>query len=234
MLQIFLILEQNVCYLLTRCYTLIILKRGGHSMTTVLIVKGHPLDAEQSYSLRAFEKFISAYKDHHPDDELIEVDVYDKTIPSLDKDLLEAMDLAKKGKALTSTQADKLDHYYRRTEEFLQADKVVIVNPLWNMQIPSHLLSWINTINVSGKTFRYTKEGVEGLAAGKKILHIQASGGVYEEQDHASQYLRAIFKFLGVEDFQGVYIEGHAYAPDKADDIFEQAVSRLEHLAQTF
>ncbi|MGF0111179.1 NAD(P)H-dependent oxidoreductase [Streptococcus sp. SGI.013] len=164
-------------------------------MAKVLFVKGHPLEKEQSYSLKAFEVFKDSYQSLYPDDEIIEIDVYDGTIPSLDKELLEAMSLAKKGGELTSSQADKLDRFNHSTETFLSSDKVVIANPLWNLQIPSHLLSWINTITVAGKTFKYTPKGVVGLATDKKLLHIQANGGLYNGQDPASQYIKSIFNF---------------------------------------
>lgn len=203
-------------------------------MAKVLFVKGHPLEKEQSYSLKAFEAFKDSYQSLYPDDEIIEIDVYDGTIPSLDKELLEAMSLAKKGGELTSSQADKLDRFNHSTETFLSSDKVVIANPLWNLQIPSHLLSWINTITVAGKTFKYTPNGVVGLATDKKLLHIQANGGLYNGQDPASQYIKSIFKFIGIDSIQSVYVEGHAYQPDQADNILNQAINDLKEIAKTF
>lgn len=203
-------------------------------MAKVLFVKGHPLEKEQSYSLKAFEAFKDSYQSLYPDDEMIEIDVYDGTIPSLDKELLEAMSLAKKGGELTSSQADKLDRFNHSTETFLSSDKVVIANPLWNLQIPSHLLSWINTITVAGKTFKYTPKGVVGLATDKKLLHIQANGGLYNGQDPASQYIKSIFNFIGIDSIQSVYVEGHAYQPDQADNILNQAINDLKEIAKTF
>lgn len=203
-------------------------------MAKVLFVKGHLLEKEQSYSLKAFEVFKDSYQSLYPDDEMIEIDVYDGTIPSLDKELLEAMSLAKKGEELTSSQADKLDRFNHSTETFLSSDKVVIANPLWNLQIPSHLLSWINTITVAGKTFKYTSKGVVGLATDKKLLHIQANGGLYNGQDPASQYIKSIFNFIGIDSIQSVYVEGHAYQPDQADNILNQAINDLKEIAKTF
>lgn len=203
-------------------------------MAKVLFVKGHPLEKEQSYSLKAFEVFKDSYQSLYPDDEMLEIDVYDGTIPSLDKELLEAMSLAKKGEELTSSQADKLDRFNHSTETFLSSDKVVIANPLWNLQIPSHLLSWINTITVAGKTFKYTSKGVVGLATDKKLLHIQANGGFYNGQDPASQYIKSIFNFIGIDSIQSVYVEGHAYQPDQADNILNQAINDLKEIAKTF
>ena len=118
-------------------------------MAKVLFVKGHPLEKEQSYSLKAFEAFKDSYQSLYPDDEIIEIDVYDGTIPSLDKELLEAMSLAKKGEELTSSQADKLDRFNHSTETFLSSDKVVIVTlyGICRFQVISYLglipLRWL-------------------------------------------------------------------------------------------
>lgn len=80
--------------------------------------------------------------------------------------------------------------------------------------IPAELKSWVDTVNVAGKTFKYTAEGPVGLANGKKVLHLQANGGVYGAQDPATVYMSAIFNFIG-SDFRQIAVEGHAYDPEK-------------------
>ena len=37
------------------------------------------------------------------------------------------------------------------TDQFLSADKVVIANPMWNLNVPTRLKAWVDTINVAGK-----------------------------------------------------------------------------------
>lgn len=120
------------------------------------------------------------------------------------------------------------------TDQFLAADKVVIANPLWNLQIPTRLKAWVDTINVAGKTFKYTAEGPVGLATGKKVLHIQANGGVYGGNDFASVYINGVLNFIGIDDVTSVYIEGQAYAPENAEQILADAVAKIETIAQTF
>ena len=191
-------------------------------MARLLIVKAHPLDSKASYALRALEDFIYLYQEEYPGDAIEEVDVFED-IPLLDKDLLEAMSLAKKGQALSQNQEKNLARYNQLTEQFLRADKIVIVNPLWNLNVPSQLVSWVNTINVAGRTFKYGPEGSIGLIKDKKVLHIQSNGGVYEGKDAASIYIRDIFKFLGVEDIYQVFIEGQSAEPARAEEIYQEA-----------
>ena len=202
-------------------------------MARLLIVKAHPLDSKASYALRALEDFIYLYQEEYPGDAIEEVDVFED-IPLLDKDLLEAMSLAKKGQVLSQNQEKNLGRYNELTEQFLRADKIVIANPLWNLNVPSQLVSWVNTINVAGRTFKYGPEGSIGLIKDKKVLHIQSNGGVYEGKDAASIYIRDIFKFLGVEDIYQVFIEGQSAEPARAEEIYQEALEKLNALIPGF
>ena len=203
-------------------------------MSTVLIVKAHPLDPQKSYALRALEEFETRFASLHPEDMIEIVDVFEDEIPTLDKPLLEAMAAAKKGEEIESEQAERLERYNAFTQQFLSADKIVVVNPLWNLNVPSQLVSWINTINVAGLTFKYGPEGSIGLIKDKKLLHIQSNGGVYAGQDPAAQYIKSIFEFLGFKDIQQVFIEGQSADPSQAQAIFEEAMGKIDNILLHF
>lgn len=203
-------------------------------MATVLIVKAHPLDPQNSYALRALEEFETRFASLHPEDMIEIVDVFEDEIPTLDKPLLEAMAAAKKGEEIASEQAERLERYNAFTQQFLSADKIVVVNPLWNLNVPSQLVSWINTINVAGLTFKYGPEGSIGLIKDKKLLHIQSNGGVYAGQDPAAQYIKSIFEFLGFKDIQQVFIEGQSADPSQAQAIFEEAMGKIDNILLHF
>ncbi|HFU4202896.1 TPA: FMN-dependent NADH-azoreductase [Streptococcus suis] len=203
-------------------------------MATVLIVKAHPLDSQKSYALRALEEFQVRYASLHPEDRIEIVDVFEDQIPALDKPLFEAMGAVKKGEEVSPEQEVRLDRYKALTQQFLAADKIVIVNPLWNLNVPSQLVSWVNTINVAGVTFKYGLEGSIGLVKDKKLLHIQSNGGVYAGQDPAAQYIKSIFEFLGFEDIHQVFIEGQSADPSQAQAIFEQAMNKIETILEIF
>ncbi len=203
-------------------------------MATVLIVKAHPLDPQKSYALRALEEFETRFASLHPEDMIEIVDVFEDEIPTLDKPLLEAMAAAKKGEKIASEQAERLERYNAFTQQFLSADKIVVVNPLWNLNVPSQLVSWINTINVAGLTFKYGPEGSIGLIKDKKLLHIQSNGGVYAGQDPAAQYIKSIFEFLGFKDIQQVFIEGQSADPSQAQAIFEEAMGKIDNILLDF
>ena len=90
-------------------------------------------------------------------------------------------------------------------DEFLAADTVVIGAPMYNFTLPTQLKSWLDRILVAGKTFRYTENGPEGLAGGKRVIIALARGGVYDANtaaaalEHLETYLRGVFGFIGIE-----------------------------------
>jgi FMN-dependent NADH-azoreductase len=94
-------------------------------------------------------------------------------------------------------------------------------------------------VAVAGKTFKYTAQGPIGLLTDKKALHIQARGGFYSEGPAAQmemghRYLEIIMQFFGVPSFEGLFVEGHAAVPEKAEEIKANAIARAKELAHTF
>lgn len=206
-------------------------------MSNTLVIKGHPLTSETSFSLKALDQFLSTYKSENPSDTITVLDVFADNVPEIDVDIASAFNAIATGTEfgnLSAEQQAKVARFGELTEQFLAADKVVIANPLWNLSMPTRLKAWIDTINVAGKTFKYTAEGPVGLAGGKKVLHIQANGGAYDGNDASSQYLNSILNFIGIDDITSVYIEGHAYEPERANEILADALAKVTSIAKEF
>jgi FMN-dependent NADH-azoreductase len=99
--------------------------------------------------------------------------------------------------------------------------------------------AYIDNILIAGKTFKYTENGPVGLASDKKVVLLEARGGVYSEGPAAEleftqSYLRTVMGFIGVQDFQLVVAEGMAYTPAEADNILAKASERAKEVASTF
>ena len=121
-------------------------------------------------------------------------------------------------------------------DEFLGADTVVIGAPMYNFTIPSQLKAWIDRIAIAGKTFRYTENGPEGLAGGRRVIIALARGGIYSEGspaaalEHLETYLRGVFNFIGIEP-EFVIAEGLTLGPDQRVVSIEQALGETLRLA---
>ncbi|WEG72880.1 FMN-dependent NADH-azoreductase [Vagococcus intermedius] len=206
-------------------------------MSNLLVIKAHPLSAEHSTSMKVMDHFISSFKASNPDASVEIVDVFTSDIPELDEALLTAMYSLKAGNdfaTLTTEQQGLLTRFNASTEQFLAADRIVIANALWNLNIPTRLKAWVDTINVAGKTFKYTATGPAPLTEGKKVLHIQSNGGSYNGQDFSSMYLKGIMNFVGVNDYHQLFIEGIDHHPEDSDKILAAAFASAADLAKTF
>jgi FMN-dependent NADH-azoreductase len=122
-------------------------------------------------------------------------------------------------------------------EDFLSADIVVVGAPMYNFSVSSQLKAWIDRLCVAGKTFRYTQKGVQGLAAGKKVVVASSRGGFYGPDtptaflDHQETYLRGVFGFFGITDITFVRAEGLNVSADQRKAAIAAATAEAATLA---
>ena len=121
-------------------------------------------------------------------------------------------------------------------DEFLAADTVVIGAPMYNFTLPTQLKAWIDRIVLAGKTFRYTENGPEGLAKGKRVIIGLARGGFYNDGspaaalEHLETYLTGVFNFIGIEP-EFVAADGLAVSPEQREQSMAQALGQTVRLA---
>lgn len=118
-------------------------------------------------------------------------------------------------------------------EEFLAADTIVVGAPMYNFTIPSQLKAWVDRIAVNGKTFRYTENGPEGLAGGKRVIVAVSRGGIYAPDhafEHVETYMKAVFNFVGIEP-EFVRAEGVNISADHREQSIAGALQNVEALA---
>jgi FMN-dependent NADH-azoreductase len=107
---------------------------------------------------------------------------------------------------------------------------------MYNFTLPTQLKAWIDRIMIAGKTFRYTADGPEGLAGGKRVIVALARGGFYEQGsparalEHLETYLRGIFNFIGIEP-EFVAADGLNISPEQRDSSIKLALGETVRLA---
>ena len=121
-------------------------------------------------------------------------------------------------------------------EEFFAADTIVIGAPMYNFTLPTQLKTWLDRILIAGKTFRYTENGPEGLAKGKRVIVALARGGIYSQGspaaalEHLETYLRDVFTFIGIEP-EFVVAEGLNLSPGNREESIRLALGETVRLA---
>lgn len=208
-------------------------------MTTVLFVKANNRPANQAVSVKLYEAFLASYKESHPNDTVVELDLYNEELPYVGVDMINGTFKANRGLDLTAEEAKAVAVADKYLDQFLTADKVVFGFPLWNLTIPAVLHTYIDYLNRAGKTFKYTPEGPVGLIGDKKVALLNASGGVYSEGPKAEvemavKYVASMMGFFGAKDIEKVVIEGHNQFPDKAEEIISTGLEKAVKVASSF
>jgi FMN-dependent NADH-azoreductase len=135
------------------------------------------------------------------------------------------------GPILTKADAAAAEASEQTLQQFLDSDVIVIGAPMYNFSVPSTLKAWIDRVAVAGRTFRYTENGPEGLAKGKRMVIASGRGGIYGDNspaDFQEAYLRQVFGFLGVTDIEFIRAEGVAYSPQHRTDALEGAKAAIQ------
>jgi len=121
-------------------------------------------------------------------------------------------------------------------DEFLAADTIVVGAPMYNFTLSTQLKAWIDRLMVAGRTFRYTENGPEGLAGGRRIIFAIARGGIYSggapaaALEHLESYLRGVFNFMGIEP-EFVIAEGLNLGAEQREQSISQALGETLRLA---
>ncbi|MFC5473866.1 FMN-dependent NADH-azoreductase [Paraherbaspirillum soli] len=118
--------------------------------------------------------------------------------------------------------------------EFMAADVIVIGAPMYNFSVPTQLRTWIDRIAVAGVTFRYTANGPEGLAKGKRIVIVSTSGGKHAGLPTGighEDYLKLVFGFLGITDIEIVRADGLSYGAEAKEASFAAARTQIAGLS---
>nr|WP_145164427.1 NAD(P)H-dependent oxidoreductase [Paenibacillus terrae] len=209
-------------------------------MTQLLYITATPKSPDRSVGLQVGRAFLQAYQEAHPDDSVRVFDVYQETFQTVDGDVVRAWEKLRKERLdfseLSPVEQQKVNALNDITEMAMRADKYVFVSPMWNWGIPPRLKAFIDAFVIVGKTFHYIESVPVGLLRDKKALHIQSSGGIYSvgpaaAMDYSHPYLRQVLGIVGIRDIQALYVEGHDFQPERAEEIIRAAMEQAVKLA---
>ena len=201
-------------------------------MSKVLYIKANAKAEGESRTFRIADRFIEVYKKNNPDDEIIELDLYDAGLQFLPKGKLQELNHAVQ-------ENDRTHPILKFAYDFLEADKYILAEPIWNLGIPAILKAYIDYIVVKGITFTYGAQGAIGLCKNKKAVNIISRGGDYSSEpvmslEMADKYLRNIFGFMGITDFTTVAADRLDIITEDTEKLLEEAIVKAEEIALNF
>jgi FMN-dependent NADH-azoreductase len=187
-----------------------------------------------SVSKELTSRFVEAWRDKHPDGQIIERNLASTAIPPITDEWVQAAHSDPAN--LTTEQKQALALSEELIAELLQADVIVIGAPMYNFTIPAPLKAWIDQVVRAGKTVLFSATGPQGLLQGKKVFIVTSRGGAFrpgtptERFDHQEPYLRHIFSFIGITDVTFIHAENQKPGP-QAEAARAAALAEIGYLA---
>lgn len=174
-------------------------------MSKLLYIKANIKPEGESRTFRISDSFIDEYKNSHPQDEIITLDLYKERIGFLEPEDLNNVFGAK-------TEESKNHPIMKYAYQFAEADKYIISTPMWNLGVPAIVKAYFDYVSLAGVTFKYTENGPVGLCKNKKAVFITSSGGEYSSPEHVemdmcSRYIKVVLDFFGITDYQKISAE---------------------------
>lgn len=140
------------------------------------------------------------------------------------------------GQKLDAAEAELLARNDHLAAQLKAADILVMAYPMHNFGMPAAVKAWIDAVVLKGETFDYGKK----MMAGKKVLTIFTSGGVYSQDTFNFDYpnwnglvltAKANFTFMGFDEaeFVGVSLRDEATKSEKlseAKKTFQEIVKK--------
>ncbi|NLL29783.1 MAG: FMN-dependent NADH-azoreductase [Clostridiales bacterium] len=201
-------------------------------MSKVLYIKANIKPEGESRTFKVSDSFIEEYKRLNPQDEVEVLDLYKENI-----DFLRPEDLGTLfgPKTEESRNNPKLKYAYQMVE----ADKIIIAAPMWNLGNPAIVKAYFDYVSVVGITFKYTENGPVGLCKAEKALIVSGRGGDYSTPQAADfemgeRYLRTILTFFGVKDIKAIAAEKLDVQGIDVNKILNDAIDEAKTLAKEF
>jgi len=206
-------------------------------MARLLYIQASPR-GKRSYCLAAADAFVESYKQSHPKDKVVVVNVFTENLPVFDGPALESKYAILHGQDKTPEQVKAWKAVEAVIEGFKSADKYVIASPMWNFGIPYRLKQYVDILVQPSYTFSYSPtEGYKGLVTGKPCVLVLARGGAYpsgSNLDMQKSYLELVLGFLGFKGIQSIVVEPTMADKDKAEAMKSTAIEQAKRLAAAF
>ena len=184
-------------------------------MSNVLVLKSSIL-ADNSQSNKLADYAIEKLQGNN----IVVRDLAQNQLPQFDATAATAV----RGEPKTDEEKQLLALSDKLVTELKTADVVVIGAPMYNLNIPTQLKAYFDFIARPRVTFQYTENGPQGLLKGKKAIVLCTFGGLYDEKNIVTQYMKAILGFVGITDVQFVYAQGIGFGTE--------AIEKAIHLAK--
>ena len=132
-----------------------------------------------------------------------EIRLEEITFPAVTEDFLAMRDRL-------IAEGDFQDSMFDLARQFAEAETIVIAAPYWDLSFPAALKQYLEQINVTDLTFRYTDEGVPvGLCRADRLYYVTTAGGLFVPEEYGFGYVKTLAQnFYGIQDVRIIKAAG--------------------------
>lgn len=209
-------------------------------MKQLLYITVNTKEEKDSASKTVGRRLVNAIVERDPDTKVQELDLYKHHIPQLKSCYFESRS------AIIHTEArEKLSPEEQREvatiealcDQFREADVYVLAAPMWSLSFPAPLKEYLDCVIQAGKTIEFENNKPHGLLGNKHrvFLYVQSSGAsipwlIRPALNKGLNYVRDITRFLGVEVFDELLVDGTGATEEERRAAVERATGEIEPL----
>src|SRR5688500_1697077 len=189
-------------------------------MSKLLHISASPR-GERSESLGLAKTFLEVYRELHPEDEIIEWDLWDGSLPEFGPAAAAAKMDVFAGQEPSGPAAEAWRAAGATFRRFADADRYLFSVPMWNSGVPYILKQFIDVVSQPGMVFGFDAErGYTGLVTGRKAAVIY-TGAVYGDDrgpafgaDFQAPFFDGWLRWAGITDITPVQFRPNLAATD--------------------
>ncbi len=208
-------------------------------MTTLLHLSASPRGAA-SESLALADTFLATYREIHPEDNVVEWDLWDGSLPDFGPAAAAAKMAVFAGADPQGAEATAWRAAGKAFERFAAADAYLFSVPMWNAGIPYILKQFIDVVSQPGMVFGFDPErGYSGLLTGRKAAVIYTSAVYGPDRppsfgsDFQAPYMRDWLRWAGIDDITEIAFRPNLATAD-AETGRQAALAAARDAAKTF
>jgi len=161
--------------------------------------------------------FVESWKEKHPNDSIVYREVGQENIPHVTEKWIAG---AFKPSGLRNAEdIEALRVSDQLIVELKDADVIVLGTPMYNWSVPSALKAYVDQVLRVNETVLISKDDsknpYKGLLKDKKVFLLMVRGNIgyepgefYEHMDFQTNYLKTVFRIMGIEDIEYVALNG--------------------------
>lgn len=212
-------------------------------MKKMLYITANSKPVELSSSKVVGRRLVNNIISKIPDIYLEEVDLYNEHIPQLKYQYFESRNKIINQDArnkLPVEEQQEVNQIAKLCDQFISADIYVLAAPMWSLSFPAPVKEYLDCVIQSGKAISFDGDNKPHGILGDRtrwFIYVQSSGAnipwiIRPAINKGLNYVHDIVKFIGIERFDELLVDGTGTTEDERQDAIKKATEKIESIVE--